>query len=214
MRKNTIIIWSLLVAPFLLAAVVYKMMPVVMACHWNILGEADGFMTKAWGLFSMPAIGLILFGLFGLLPKVDPYKANVAKFKEVYEDIIIVFLVFLLYLHVLIVAWNLGYTFNFIMFIVPAFAILFYILGWALRKTERNWFVGIRTPWTLSSSHVWKKTHELGSRMFKILSLVILASLFFKEASFLVLIIGVIFVGLYLTVFSYFEYKKEQESGK
>lgn len=200
---------GLLVAPFLLAAVVYDSMPAIMVSHWDISGAADGFTTKSWGLFLMPAIGLVLFGLFGLLPKIDPYKENVAKFKDAYEDVIIIIFAFLFYLHLLIIAWNLGYAFNFVMFVVPAFAVLFYILGWALEKTERNWFMGIRTPWTLSSDRVWKKTHELGSKMFKALSLVILTSLFFKEISFWIVIVGAIFSGLYLTVFSYFEYKRE-----
>jgi uncharacterized membrane protein len=184
-------------------------MPETMASHWNAVGEANGFMPKTWALFLMPVISLFLAGLFSLLPKIDPYKENVAKFRETYGQVVVGVFAFLFYVYVLTIAWNLGYIFNFTTFLIPAFAVLFYGLGWALEKTERNWFMGIRTPWTLSSDRVWKKTHKLGGKLFKALGIITLVSLLFDAgASFWPFMVGILSVSLFLVVYSYVEFKK------
>ena len=66
------------------------------------------------------------------------------------------------------ITWNMGVQFNMTQFFVPAIGILFFYIGTILKYTKRNWFVGIRTPWTLSSDVVWEKTHKLGGKLFKI----------------------------------------------
>jgi uncharacterized membrane protein len=204
-------VWVLIIAPFILGEIVWNIMPEMMVSHWNAAGVADGFMPKAWTLFLMPAIGLLLAGLFSFLPKIDPYKENVAKFRETYRQVVIGIFVFLFYIYVLTIAWNLGYVFSFTTFLIPALAILFYGLGWALEKTERNWFMGIRTPWTLSSEKVWKKTHQMGSKVFKTLGVLTLAGLLFSSiVLFWIVVGGSILSSLFLCVYSYLEFKKDR----
>lgn len=201
--------WVLIISSFVLGGIVWGIMPETMTSHWNAVGAANGFMPKVWALFLMPVISLFLAGLFSLLPKIDPYKENVAKFRETYGQVVVGIFAFLFYVYVLTIAWNLGYVFNFTTFLIPAFAVLFYGLGWALEKTERNWFMGIRTPWTLSSDRVWKKTHKLGGRLFKALGIITLVGLLFDAgASFWLFMIGVLSVSLFLVVYSYIEFRK------
>jgi len=91
-------------------------------------------------------------------------------------------------------------------------AVLFYGIGVLLQHAKRNWFIGIRTPWTLSSDTVWDKTHKQGSVLFKICGLIALIGVFFKDYSIYFILIPIIVVSLYLTVYSYFVYSKEMKN--
>jgi uncharacterized membrane protein len=166
-------------------------------------------MSKFWGLFLMPFVLSGLFLLFILIPKIDPLKKNIEKFRK-YFDIFIVLIIFLLfYIHLLTVFWNLGTRFDMTYFMVPVFAILFYYIGVLMEKAKRNWFIGIRTPWTLSSDRVWDKTHQIGAKFFKISGVVALVGLLFGEYALFFTIVPVLLAAGYCIVYSYFEYQKE-----
>ena len=105
-----------------------------------------------------------------------------------------------------------GQKFNMTSAIMPAIGILFYGIGVVLETTKRNWFIGIRTPWTLSSDAVWEKTHKLGSKLFKAIAIIAFLSLFFPGQLLLLVVGPALLVALYLVVYSYIEYKKETKS--
>jgi uncharacterized membrane protein len=184
-------------------------MPERMVSHWNAKGEADGYMPKFWGLFLMPLISLAMALLLLLIPKIDPLKGNIEKFRKYFDGFIIFILLFLFYLNVLVIIWNLGIRFNFIHKTVPAFSALFYYLGILVSNAKRNWFIGIRTPWTLSSETVWDKTHKIGGRLFKVSALIALIGILFGQFAVYFIILPVILTALYTCIYSYFEYKKE-----
>jgi len=92
----------------------------------------------------------------------------------------------------------------------PAIGGLMFFMGILLEKAERNWFIGIRTPWTLSSDRVWKKTHEAGSWLFKVLGLLLFAGLFLSSIIFWAIIAGAVGISLFLFIYSYFLWKKEK----
>jgi len=92
---------------------------------------------------------------------------------------------------------------------IPAMAILFYYAGILIQNAKRNWFIGIRTPWTLSSEGVWEKTHKLGSKLFKIAAVLILLTLFAPDY-FLYSVFLLIAFSLYLVLYSYLEFRKEK----
>jgi uncharacterized membrane protein len=85
---------------------------------------------------------------------------------------------------------------------------LFYYLGILTENAKRNWFIGIRTPWTLSNDKVWNKTHKLGGKLFKIVGIVAFLGILFQKYVLLFIISAVIAVAIYIIVYSYFEYKK------
>ena len=177
MSRKKIIALVIVVASFILAALVYPLMPSKVASHWNAQGEVDGYMSKSWGLFLMPAFSLAIFLLFLILPKIDPLKKNYQKFKAHYEGFILVIIGFFFYLYIITLMWNANMKFSINQMLVPAFAILFYYSGVLMEKAKRNWFVGIRTPWTLSSKAVWDKTHRIGGQLFKLSAVVVLLGL-------------------------------------
>jgi uncharacterized membrane protein len=97
---------------------------------------------------------------------------------------------------------------------VPAFSVLFYYAGVLTENAKQNWFIGIRTPWTLSSEAVWNKTHKLGGKLFKLAALIGLLGLLVPDYAIWMVIIPVLLVAAYTMVYSYVEFQKEAKSGK
>ncbi len=88
-------------------------------------------------------------------------------------------------------------------------AVLFYFISVLMDNSKRNWFIGLRTPWTLSSDMVWEKTHKLGAKLVKISSVIALLGIPFKRLAAIFVLLPIIVSFIYLTIYSYFEYKKE-----
>jgi uncharacterized membrane protein len=209
--KNTaIVLLALIALAFLAGALVYPSLPAQVASHWNAAGEADGAMGKFWGVFLFPFIMLGVFALFLIIPKIDPMKANIESFRKHYDAFWIGMFVFFLYIFALTLAWNTGHRFNFTTWIIPAVSALFFGLGAFLEKSKRNWFIGIRTPWTLSSDTVWEKTHRLGGKFFKGNAVISLLGIFFGgDMAILFLIVPMAVTVAVTVVYSYLEYRKE-----
>jgi uncharacterized membrane protein len=160
MEKSRIIIIGIIILSFLAGVYFYPQMPEVVASHWNAQGEVDGYMPKSWGLFLMPLLLVGLFLLFLLIPKIDPLKENIKKFRRYFDGFTALLILFLFYVYLLTIFWNIGSRFNMGQLMIPALGILFYYCGILVENAKRNWFIGIRTPWTLSSETVWDKTHR------------------------------------------------------
>lgn len=214
MRNNWIIISIIILLSFAIGIYLYPQMPEKMASHWNIKGEVDNYISKFWGLFLMPFISLGLFLLFILIPRIDPLKANIEKFRKHFDAFVVLVILFLFYLYLLTIFWNFGVRFKMSQFLAPAFGILFYYCGILIENAKRNWFVGIRTPWTLSNEKVWEKTHKIGGKLFKIVGIITVLGVFFPNYTFFFVLIPVILVAVYTIIYSYFEYKKILWAGK
>lgn len=208
MRKTITISIILIVIQFIVACYLYPMIPEKIAIHWNINGEADGYSSRLVGLFIIPTIEIVLLPLFLILPRIDP-KASSEKLTQVYDWFILVFTFYMFYVFGLSIAWNLGYRFDFLRFLIPVLGILFYGLGDIMSRVEMNWFLGIRTPWTMSNKEVWDDTHQIGSRLFKASGLIALIGVFFS--GWLTLgfaILPIMLSGFYVIVYSYIRYKE------
>jgi len=202
------VIFLLILITFFTSFLLYNKMPSYMASHWNEKGEVNGYSSKLFGLFFMPSMLLGLFILFLLIPKIDPLKKNIEEFRKYYDIFILLFIIFMVVIHLQIILWNLGFKLNPNFLIPISIGILFFYTGLILEKSKRNWFIGIRTPWTLSSDIVWNKTHKFGGALFKISGLFALVGIFFKNLSYLFVIIPVTISSLIVTVYSYFEFRK------
>jgi len=88
---------------------------------------------------------------------------------------------------------------------------LFFYIGILCENTKRNWFIGIRTPWTLSSDEVWKKTNKKGGKLFKISGLIVFTGVFLKNYLIFLILIPIISVTIYTFIYSYIEYQKEKK---
>ncbi|MBS3119427.1 SdpI family protein [Candidatus Woesearchaeota archaeon] len=186
----------------------YPQFPAQIASHWNARGDVNGYMPKFPGLFLMPMLLSVLFVLFSIIPVIDPLKANIRKFREYFEKFIVLLFAFLLYIQLLTIIWNLGVRFDMTLFILPALALLFFYIGILMEKARRNWFIGIRTPWTMSSDKVWANTHRLGSKLYKLVALITIAGLFFRQYALIIFIVSAVSVTVITIVYSYIEYRR------
>jgi uncharacterized membrane protein len=201
-----------LLITLILTVAIYPTAPDHIVSHWNAAGHADGYMPKFWGLGLIPFIMIALVGLFTVLPRIDPYKENYEKFQDYYEGFILLFVLFMLAIQAQIILWSTGYpispnlTFPFLI------GSLFIYLGFLLGHAEQNWFVGIRTPWTLSSETVWKKTHEIGGKLFKIAGVISFIGVLTGEYAMWFILVPALAVAVYTVAYSYFEFQKEVKS--
>lgn len=199
----------LIVASFTLGAVFYDEIPAKVASHWNASGEVNGYMSKFWGVFLMPVVMSVIYLFYLFIPKIDPLKKNFKTFKKTYDTFWLMLFVFFFYIFSLTLVWNLGGRFNFTYFILPAIAALFLVLGKVIKKTKRNYFFGIRTPWTLASDTVWEKTHKAGGVLFQCVGVLTLFSIFLKgNLAFFFFIVPLFLVVIFLFVYSYLIFKK------
>jgi uncharacterized membrane protein len=201
----------MVIAAAIVGVVFWNRLPDPMASHWGPNDQVNGYISKFWGVFLMPLIALGMFALFLLVPSIDPLKANIAQFRDVFNLFITLIVAFLLYVHILSLRWNLGHTdFHMSQAMLPAMGILFFFIGLMFRKAKRNFFIGIRTPWTLSSDRVWDETHRLGSVLFMISgALAFIGSLFGGTTAFWFLFVPLIASTLVTLVYSYLLYQRE-----
>lgn len=211
LRKSEIISLGIVIVSAIVGAYFYPQLPEKIASYWNTQGEVNGYMSKFWGVFLVPMIALGMWLLFLIIPKIDPHKENIEKFRKYFDRFTVLLFLFLLYIYGLTIYWNLGNQFDFTAFLLPSLAILFYFIGDMISNSEMNWFIGIRTPWTLSSKTVWKKTHILGGKLFRWSAILTLSGLLFPKIAFWFTIIPVITFSIFLFAYSYFMYKKEKK---
>lgn len=212
-RLTTSIVIVLLAAFVVIGVTVWGSMPEQMASHWNAADQVNGTVSKFWGVFLIPLMAAGMFLLFMVIPSIDPLKANIAKFREAFNLFVLFILLFLGYIWILTLLWNLGYTkFKMSAAMLPAMGLLFMYVGYMLRKAKRNFFIGIRTPWTLSSDYVWDKTHQLGSILFFISGALALLGAMFGSFAIWLVMIPILASTIILLVYSYVLYQRETKA--
>jgi immunity protein, SdpI family len=200
----------IIAAMFAAAVWSWSRVPDRMPTHWNIRGEVDGFGGKFTGLLLMPLVTLGIYGLMLALPRFDPGKANYANFATTYNVMRCVFTLFMAVIYCVTLLAAFGHQTNMTIVIQLAMSALFLVLGNFMSKIRPNWFVGVRTPWTLSSKLSWDKTHRLAGWVF-IFSGVLFAiaavinAVWMSVTSFVVLMAGT----LWTIIYSYLVYRSD-----
>ncbi len=213
-RTTTIVVLLMILGATFAGLLLWDHLPDLMASHWNANDQVNGDISKFWGVFLLPLITLGMFLLFLVIPSIDPLKANIAQFRKAFNLFIVLIVAFMVYLYGLTLAWNLGFT-NFKMSgaMLPAIGLLFIFIGFMLRQAKRNFFIGIRTPWTLSSDMVWNETHRVGAVLFMISgALAFIGGFFGGTTAFWLMFIPLIGSTIFLLVYSYVLYQREMKA--
>ncbi|NOX29630.1 MAG: DUF1648 domain-containing protein [Actinobacteria bacterium] len=204
---------GVIAAMFVWAAVKWPTLPDRIPVHWNAAGVVDGYAGKFVGLLLPPVVTLAVYLALRCLPRIDPARPNYSSFAGTYmlvRTVVVVSMAFSFVVAVLAIS-NQG--------AVPrdrlevgAMAVLFVILGGAMGKFRPNWFVGIRTPWTLSSKVSWVKTHRVGGRVFVGVGLVtLIVALISGKAAFYTLVALTVVGIVYLVIYSYVVWRDDPE---
>jgi uncharacterized membrane protein len=181
--------------------------------HWNLDGVVDGYSSRLAGAFGLPLGIVVLRLLLALLPNIDPLRANYERFRDTYWLVINGILLFVAVVHGMVIANALGYLVNPNTVFPVALAILLILLGNVLTRLAPNWFLGIRTPWTLSDEYVWRKTHRVGGWLMVLGGLAILAAALVARP-FAVKMVFVVVVGIavWSLIYSYVLWRGRRET--
>lgn len=208
-KKAELVLIILVASAFAIGIYVYPDMPAKAASHWNAAGQVDGYMPKFWGTFLMPLMLAALSLLFIAILRIDPLKANIAEFRKYYDGFIVLFFLFMLSIYGQTLLWNLGTKISPNAVYPIGFGILLYYIGILLDNAKRNWFIGIRTPWTLSSDRVWEQTHQIGGKLFRVTAVISIGGFFWQAYAAWFVLLPVILSAIYTTAYSYFAYQRE-----
>jgi uncharacterized membrane protein len=201
---------ALIALMFAAALVVWPSAPPEIPVHWNASGQVDRYGGKFEGLLLLPLMALGIYLLMRYLPNIDPGRVNYARFGGAYTAIRAGVLVLMAGIYGMVIAWVLHAPVDMSRAVPVAVGALFVLFGSVLGQVKPNWFVGIRTPWTLSSTESWARTHRLGGRLFIALGLLFAVTGLVKLGSFGLLILGAsIAVVAALVVYSYFVWRAD-----
>ncbi|AJI23530.1 SdpI family protein [Priestia megaterium] len=185
-------------------------LPATMPIHWGANGEADGFATKINAMILTVGIMVLIYFIIAFVPRIDPRKENYKYFSKTYNIVLNAVLLLFFFVNMSTILQGLGYNMP-MAYIAPIMAgLVFIIIGNYLQRVRSNYFMGIRTPWTLSNETVWKKTHRLSGKLFFIGGLLILISAFLPDGYKSVIMWGSIVLCVAIPyLYSYLAYKKE-----
>lgn len=208
-KKDALLI-VLIFFMFIISLILYPFLPDKIPMHWNFKGEIDRYGSKFEGAFLIPFMTLGFYLLFLFLPYLDPKEENYKRFEMVYQFIKYAFVILFSIMHYSVFIATLFGVRDLIPKIIPlTVGIFFILLGNYMPRIKPNWFVGIRTPWTLSDEEVWRKTHRLGGYLFIISGLLIILAGFLPSYwNFIVLMVAIFLSSVISIIYSFVIYKR------
>jgi len=206
--KKEIVPIALLLLMYALSAYLYPQLPDQIPTHWNAQGEIDDYSGKFSGSLLLPIVATFIYALFLIIPKIAVYRRNIVEFGDYYWGLKTVFMMFMASMHIVILLASLGFAGRIDLFVIVAVAALLYYVGYTLNHIKRNYFIGVRTPWTLADDRVWKKTHEFSAKAFKTFAVLSVLTLLFQPHTFKIYIALIILLILAVFLYSYLVYRK------
>ena len=200
----------LVVAAVAVSILYYPKLPEQMATHWNASGQPNGYSSRLLGAWLLPLIMAVVWLILRAVPHIDPRRANYEKFAGVYDALVILILGFMLAMHIVVLMAATGAPIRMERVAMPVVGAFIAIMGFLIPKAHPNWFVGIRTPWTLTSDLSWERTHRIGGPLFVVLGLLMIATTFvMPEVAIWILVVAALGIVIFLFAYSYQVWKED-----
>lgn len=191
-------------------AVVWHSLPERMVVHWGLSFQPDGWGSRLWGAGSFPLIALGCWLLLPLLRRIDPRRRNYDRFDPTFWIVVNLVVLLVAFMEVAVVGYNLGWPIDMGRTVLLLLGLLFVTLGNYMPRVRSNFWMGIRTPWTLSSDYVWRETHRVGGRVFVAGGLITIAAAFLPPALAPWVALGGLLVGGFVpVVYSYVIWRRQ-----
>jgi uncharacterized membrane protein len=212
--KTEMILWVFLLLPVIYLAYVWSTLPDTVPIHFDASGVPNGWGGKA-SEFILTGANLFVYFLMLSLRKIDPKKPGEGFFTNNYFKLRVALVVFLSIISIVVIHAALPGAGQLGLHWIPSLVFLFIaVLGNFMINLKPNWFIGIRTPWTLSSDVVWRKTHQVGGRIFFYGGLICVALTFLIKGAWLQGLVLTFILGsaAFLFAYSFWLFKQEQKN--
>ena len=207
MRRNYFLIAALLIAATLIVTLIlYPGLPSRIPMHWNWHGEVNRYGDK-WEIFLMPAAMVVVALLFAAMPWLSPRRFEVNTFRSTYLYFMLLALAFMAYIQALHLWAAFSKPLDINRALLGASFLLLILFGNVLSRVRRNFFIGVRTPWTLSSEKVWDATHRFAAKAFVVAGLLGLVTMVVSASAIAGLVI-ICAAGLASVLYSLAYYKR------
>ena len=204
---------GIVLLPFIYLAIIWDQLPEKVAIHWNLQGEVDRYGQKAELALIPLLLPALTYLIFLLVPKIDP-KNNLFKMGKKLQTLKLLMTTFMSILALFIINLAKKESIANPNYMILTVGLLYIILGNYFKTIRANYFIGIRTPWTLENEKVWKETHKLGGKMWFVGGIiVVLSSLILdKEPNFTLFLIITGIISVIPIIYSYIIFKKETKT--
>ncbi|WP_026486588.1 SdpI family protein [Caldanaerobius polysaccharolyticus] len=188
---------------------IYGRLPEKIPIHWNAAGHIDRYGAKAT-IFLSPSLTTLIYAGMLFLPLIDPRRANYAKFTGPYRVIRSLLVLIFVIIHLMSTGAALNYSIKIDRILPLVLSIMIIVMGNYMGKLRHNYFVGIKTPWTLADEDVWNKTHRFGGLLWVLAGLIGLIGSFIGGMwAFMMFLIPLLAASIAAVVYSYFAYKNK-----
>lgn len=213
MKKIDRMIWVTAVAtllPLFVGLLLWGRLPDRIPTHFGVSGEADGWSSKAFAVFGLPAILLAVHLLCAFGTRYDPRRKNISPL--MWTLVLWIVPIVGLFMTVLVYGKALGYALNVTFFTMLLVGVVFIVVGNYLPKCRQNYTIGIKLPWTLADEDNWDRTHRLAGVLWVIGGLVTIVCAFLPGKAIIWVFLGIVLViSLIPTVYSFLLYRKKQQ---
>ena len=195
---------SFIAGAWLFSIAVYSRLPERFAVHWDIHGEPNRYGSRVEGAFLLPGLMIALYLIMQWYPSRDPRSSNIAKFRGAYDAVVTASIAFLGVVHVLVLGQSLGWRVDITTVLFVCGGAMLVLFGNLLPLARSNFIFGIRTPWTLSSEHVWARAQRVGGYAMVAAGVLTMASAFLaRPTGAVVALASLILAGAIPVVYSY-----------
>ncbi|WP_409293754.1 SdpI family protein [Peribacillus sp. SCS-26] len=190
----------------------YPDLPAEIPTHWNSSGEVDGYSSKLSAMLTSIGMLIIIYLILQFIPRVDPKRKNYQLFSKGYKNTNIAILILFFFINMLTIGAGLGFDFDMDNLVPLSVGLLLLVIGNYMPQFKPNYFVGIKTPWTLNNEDVWKRTHRFGGRVFIAGGLLLMLSTLLPDSiEFLVLPV-ILLIALLPILYSYRIHRKMEQN--
>lgn len=197
--------------PFLYLLFIWNELPEKVPLHWNLKGEIDRFGSKAELILIPILLPLLIYVIFLIIPKIDP-KNKLNQMGNKLDNLKLISTVIMSVMALYILYASKMQSFGNLTVLFLANGLLVFVLGNYFKTIKPNYFIGIRTPWTLESEEVWKSTHILGGKLwFAAGILFIISSLVFDIKTNVYICISILSIIIFIPIiFSYVQFNNSK----
>lgn len=205
-----LILWVITLLPLLYLWLNWAQLPELVPVHFNTEGDPNRWAGKGELIAIVFFITVGLHLLLLLIPRIDP-KGRIKNMGRNYDKLRIILVLFMSSLAILLIySASTGEISPQLLFVL--IGCLFAALGNYFQAVKPNYFIGIRTPWTLESENVWRKTHRIAGPLWVIGGILVALLAFIndptlREVTFLSIIAILVIVPI---AHSYLSFRKEK----